>query len=119
MIDRKPFRPRSDAAPHERLAAAPIAWGACEVPGWGPQLSAADVLGEMRALGLQATEAGADGFLPEDGDELARALAAYDLGLVGGFAPVVLRSVEFVRGLDAGPGFAGRGAGREVTGSKP
>ena len=28
------------------------------------------------------------------------------------------RSVEFVRGLDAGPGMAGRGGGREVTRSK-
>src|SRR5512133_1857695 len=90
MTDRKPFQPRSDAAPIDRLAAAPISWGVCEVPGWGPQLAAAEVLAEMRALGLRVTEAGADGFLPDDGAELARALAPYDLDLVGGFAPVVL-----------------------------
>ena len=114
MIDRKPSRPRSDAAPHERLAAAPISWGVCEVPGWGPQLPAASVLAEMRGLGLQATEAGADGFLPVDGDELARTLAAHDLDLVDGFAPVVLHDPAALQDTLASvrlrvPRFAGAG----------
>ena len=91
MTDRKPAsRAQSDEAPRRRLAGAPISWGVCEVPGWGHQLPARDVLAEMRAVGLQATEAGADGFLPADGAELARLLAEYELDLVGGFAPVVL-----------------------------
>jgi inosose dehydratase len=44
----------------------------------------------MRSLGLRATEAGADGFLPDDGAELASALSEHDLAFVGGFVPVVL-----------------------------
>jgi len=73
-----------------RLAAAPISWGVCEVPGWGRQLPADRVLEAIRSLGIAATEAGADGFLPDDGDELRSTLAAHDLTLVGGFLPVVL-----------------------------
>lgn len=73
-----------------RLAAGPISWGVCEVPGWGLQLPADRVLGAMRSLGIAATEAGADGFLPDDGDELRRMLVAHELTLVGGFLPVVL-----------------------------
>jgi inosose dehydratase len=48
------------------------------------------VLAEMRAVGLRAIEAGAEGFLPDDGDELAGVLREAELGLVGGFVPVVL-----------------------------
>jgi inosose dehydratase len=73
-----------------RLAAAPISWGICEVPGWGRQLPADLVLEAIKSLGIAATEAGADGFLPDDGDELRRTLAEHDLTLVGGFLPVVL-----------------------------
>ena len=73
-----------------KLAGAPITWGVCEVPGWGLQLPASRVLSEMRSLGLEATEAGADGFLPADGGELARVLSEHELRLVGGFVPVVL-----------------------------
>src|SRR5262245_56512594 len=81
--------PRSFGA---MLAAAPITWGVCEVPGWGLQLPACSVLAEMRALGLRATEAGADGFLPAYGRELRRVLSDVDLRLVGGFVPVVLHN---------------------------
>ena len=73
-----------------RLAAAPISWGVCEVPGWGRQLPADRVLDAIRSLGIRATEAGADGFLPDDGDELRRTMVAHELTLVGGFLPVVL-----------------------------
>jgi inosose dehydratase len=73
-----------------RLAAGPISWGVCEVPGWGRQLPADRVLDSIRSLGIAATEAGADGFLPDDGDELRRTLVAHELTLVGGFLPVVL-----------------------------
>ena len=49
-----------------RLAGAPISWGVCEVPGWGTELRPDRVLGEMRQLGLTATELGATGYLPTD-----------------------------------------------------
>ena len=51
----------------ERIAAAPISWGVCEVPGWGWQYDVATVLGQMRELGLAATEFGPEGFLPDRG----------------------------------------------------
>src|SRR5215207_177181 len=70
-----------------RVAGAPISWGVCEVPGWGPQLPAERVLAEMAGLGLTATELGAPGFLPSDPRAL---LAEYGLALVGGFVPLVL-----------------------------
>lgn len=53
-------------------------------------LPPARVLGEMRELGLQATELGAPGFLPDDPDAVAALLAELDMGLVGAFVPVVL-----------------------------
>jgi inosose dehydratase len=74
----------------DRLAGAPISWGVCEVPGWGHQLAPGHVLGEMRALGLVATEFGPDGFLPDAPGEKAATLAAYDLRAVGAFVPTVL-----------------------------
>jgi inosose dehydratase len=70
-----------------RIAGAPISWGVCEVPGWGYQLPAGRVLGEMRSLGLAATEFGPVGYLPEDPADL---LAAHGLRAVGGFVPAVL-----------------------------
>jgi inosose dehydratase len=72
----------------DRVAAAPISWGVCEVPGWGHQLRAERVLAEMREVGFVATELGPDGFLPP---EQARALlGANGLRLVAGFVPAVL-----------------------------
>jgi inosose dehydratase len=76
--------------PLDRVAGAPISWGVCEVPGWGYQLTPERVLGEMRDLGLAATEFGPDGFLPADATERANVLAAYGLRPVGGFVPMVL-----------------------------
>jgi len=87
-----------------RLAAGPISWGVCEVPGWGLQLDAGRVLGEMRQLGITATEAGPDGYLGADVDAVRRVLERHELRLVGGFLPVVLHeprhlsaSIEKVR----------------------
>jgi inosose dehydratase len=74
----------------ERLAAAPISWGVCEVPGWGYQLDASRVLREMSELGIAATEFGPDGFLPDDPRAKADILAQHDLQAVGQFVPVVL-----------------------------
>ena len=74
----------------DRIAAAPISWGVCEVPGWGHQLDADRVLAEMAALGVAATEFGPDGFLPTDPQEAAELLDSYGMRAVGGFVPVVL-----------------------------
>lgn len=74
----------------DQIAAAPISWGVCEVPGWGYQLPAARVLAEMRGLGFSATEAGPDDFLPTEGLELRNELETAELRLVGGFTPLVL-----------------------------
>jgi inosose dehydratase len=73
-----------------RIAAAPISWGVCEVPGWGHQLPAERVLAEMHDLGLAATEFGPDGFLPKDPVDRADLLARHGLRAIGGFVPVVL-----------------------------
>ncbi|GAB6897649.1 TIM barrel protein [Kineosporia succinea] len=74
----------------DRIAGAPISWGVCEVPGWGHQLPAQRVLGDMRSLGLRATEFGPDGFLPDAPADKAATLSSYGLRAVGGFLPVVL-----------------------------
>ena len=78
----------------ERLAAAPITWGVCEVPGWGYQLSPDEVLSDMAALGFTRTEFGSVGFLPADGHELAAVLGRHGLSLLGGFVAVVLHDPE-------------------------
>lgn len=73
-----------------RVAGAPISWGVIEVPDWGYQMSVDRVLREAASVGLDAMEAGPEGFLPQDPDEMSRALARHGLGLVGGFVPAVL-----------------------------
>ena len=73
-----------------RLAGAPISWGVCEVPGWGVELPPDRVLGEMRQLGLTATELGAVGYLPTDPAAMRMLLERYGLQMIGGFVPVVI-----------------------------
>ena len=73
-----------------RVAGAPISWGVCEVPDWGFQLAPERVLGEMRGLGLAATEFGPVGFLSTEPRARAEQLASYGLRAVGGFLPVLL-----------------------------
>ncbi|MFN8192527.1 MAG: TIM barrel protein [Nocardioidaceae bacterium] len=73
-----------------RVAAAPISWGLCEVPGWGYQLTPERVLSEMRGLGLAATEFGPPGFLAAEPAARAAQLGAAGLAAVGGFLPVLL-----------------------------
>jgi inosose dehydratase len=79
-----------------RVAAAPISWGVCEVPGWGHVLPVDDVLGEMSALGLASTELGPPGFLPDDPDALRAVLAGHGLALIGGFLAVALHDAGHV-----------------------
>jgi len=74
----------------DRIAAAPITWGVCEVPGWGHQLRPERVLQEVSELGLHAIELGPEGFLPADPAPLRALLGSHALKLVGGFVPVVL-----------------------------
>lgn len=73
-----------------RIAAAPISWGVCEVPGWGAVLDPARVLAGMRSLGLTATELGPPGWLPEDPEVLRTELADKGMTLVAGFLAVPL-----------------------------
>ena len=78
-----------------RVAAAPISWGVCEVPGWGHQMEPVRVLAEMRDLGLAATELGPEGFLPGDPGAREEMLASHGLGLVGAFVPTVLHDAAY------------------------
>ena len=74
----------------DRVAAAPISWGICEAPGWGPQLPVDRVLAEARDLGITAMEQGALGWLPAEPSAMRAKLAEYGMRLVGGFVPLVL-----------------------------
>ncbi|MFI0447527.1 TIM barrel protein [Actinomadura sp. 6N118] len=82
------------AVPAGRVAAAPISWGVCEVPGWGHQLDAGRVLAEMRDLGVIATEFGPDGFLPAGPGERSALLGLHGLRPIGGFVPLVLHDPD-------------------------
>lgn len=78
------------SASEAKIAAAPISWGVCEVPGWGYQLNPQRVLTEMAELGFSATEFGPIGFLPDEPARKAELLAGFGLTATGGFVPVVL-----------------------------
>jgi inosose dehydratase len=73
-----------------KVAAAPISWGVCEVPGWGAQVPSARVLREAAALGFRAIESGPPGFLPADARAARRLLDDHGLALVAGFVTAVL-----------------------------
>ncbi|WP_167477076.1 TIM barrel protein [Nocardia arthritidis] len=73
-----------------RIAAAPISWGVCEVPGWGHVLDSRTVLSAMSALGLTATELGPPGYLPRDPGELRTLLGEFGMTMLGGFLAVAL-----------------------------
>jgi inosose dehydratase len=77
-----------------RVAAAPISWGVCEVPGWGLMLPPERVLSEMAALGFRATELGPIDWLPLDPVPLRGVLERHGLELVGGFVPLVLQEPD-------------------------
>ncbi|MBF6329240.1 TIM barrel protein [Nocardia transvalensis] len=75
-----------------RVAAAPISWGVCEVPGWGHVLEARTVLSEMTALGLTATEVGPPGYLPAEPRALRELLGRYGIAAIGGFLALPLHT---------------------------
>jgi inosose dehydratase len=77
-----------------RIAGAPISWGVCEVPDWGVQLDPERVLREMRELGLEATEFGPQGWLPEEPNRRSDVLRNAGLRAVGAFVPVLLHDSE-------------------------
>ncbi len=77
----------------DRLAAAPISWGVCEVPGWGQILPRERVLADMAELGLRATELGPVGYLGPDPSSIRAAVQGAGLAAVGGFVPLVLHDV--------------------------
>jgi inosose dehydratase len=85
---------RPTAAIDDRLAGAPISWGACEIPGWGVMPTPDAVLAEMAELGLRGTELGSVGFFPDDPDSISAQLKRYALELVGGFVPLVLHEPD-------------------------
>lgn len=98
---------------HHKIAAAPISWGVCEVPGWGHQIDPERVLAEMGELGFTATEFGPEGFLPEDPARKAEVLSAHGLRAVGGFVPVVLHDP----GTDPAPAIERELAGYRSAGA--
>ena len=77
-----------------RLAAAPISWGVCEVPGWGFQLDHQQVFRDAVRLGLRDIEAGPPGFLPSDARAAKGALARDGVRVIGGFVTAVLHRPE-------------------------
>ena len=72
------------------IAAAPISWGVCEVPGWGTQLGPDRVLDDAQRLGFTAIEAGPPDFLAADIAQAHEQLERSGLALVGGFVAVAL-----------------------------
>lgn len=74
-----------------RIGNAPISWGVCEIPGWGPQLPYERVLDEMAQAGYEGTELGPWGYMPRDPAVLGEALRARGLAMAAAFVPVNLR----------------------------
>jgi inosose dehydratase len=78
-----------------KIAGAPISWGVCEVPGWGPMLDPERVLREMTSVGLHAIELGSPGFFPDDPAEVRAMLDRHGVEMIGGFVPVVLHDAAW------------------------
>ena len=101
-------------AANAKIAAAPISWGVCEVPGWGHQMSPSRVLEEMSELGFSATEFGPEGFLPMEPALKASILKEHNMTAVGGFVPVILHRADH----DPLPGVETELAGYKAAGAK-
>ncbi|MBB5159230.1 TIM barrel protein [Saccharopolyspora phatthalungensis] len=72
----------------DRLCGQPVSWGINYLPGWGVQLSADQVLADMRRAGLTATEF-QPGLFPAEPETALRLFDAHSLRCVGGWAPLV------------------------------
>lgn len=77
-----------------KLAAAPISWGLCEVPGWGFQLDMGRILADAVRLGLRDIEAGPPGFLPSDARAARASVERHGVRVIGGFVTAVLHRRE-------------------------
>src|SRR6266581_8752431 len=77
-----------------RLAAAPISWGVCEVPGWGFQMARDRVLEDAIRLDLREIEAGPPGFLPADARAAREIVSRRGVRIIGGFVTVVLHRAD-------------------------
>lgn len=77
-----------------KIAGAPISWGVCEVPNWGYQMSPDRVLQEMKDMGLEATEFGPQGWLPEEPEARAEAVSKFGLKPVGSFFLAVMHDPD-------------------------
>jgi inosose dehydratase len=73
-----------------KVAGAPISWGVSELPGWGYRMPPDRVLAEMKEVGLDATELGPPGYMPEDPGARRELLDRNGMRLVAGFLAVVL-----------------------------
>ena len=85
------------AAP--KIALSPSAWGVSEIPGWGFQPAANQVLGEIAMLGVKAIEAGAPGFLPDHSREARRLLKRHRLSVAAGPVRAILHHHD-IRGAE-------------------
>jgi inosose dehydratase len=74
-----------------RVGGAPISWGVCEIPNWGPQLPVDRVLDELQTAGYAGTELGPWGFLPTDAAVVGPALARRGLAMAAAFVPLQLK----------------------------
>src|SRR5438105_3328607 len=79
-----------------KLAAAPISWGVCEVPGWGHQLAADRVLADAARLGFREIELGPPGFLPDEPVAARELIARHGLRIVAAFVTAVLHEAQTV-----------------------
>ena len=79
-----------------KLAAAPISWGVCEVPGWGHQLPPDRVLADAARLGFREIELGPPGFLPDDAAAARALVARHGLRIIAAFVTAVLHRREML-----------------------
>jgi inosose dehydratase len=73
-----------------KVSGAPISWGVSELSSWGYRMAPDRVLDEMKSVGLDATELGPPGYLPEDPRACRELLERHGLHLVAGFLAAVL-----------------------------
>ena len=77
-----------------RIAAAPVSWGICEVPGWGYQLPAGQALAGMARIGVTSSELGPDEFVPGSAAAKRQQFAEAGIQCIGAFCPVKLHDPD-------------------------